>query len=77
MATKFELRPFFWSSPNFGQKIGLNLSEDLLFFGLHLILGKILPKFSEFSALPPFQNPAYATNWGGYIPSGFGTPPVR
>ena len=28
-----------WSSPNSGQKIGLNLREDL-FFGLHLILGK-------------------------------------
>ena len=37
--TKFEKRLFFWSSPNFGQKIGLNLSEDL-FFGLHLILGE-------------------------------------
>ena len=30
---------FFWFSPNFGQKMGLNLSEDL-FFGFHLILGK-------------------------------------
>ena len=29
----------FCSSPFFGQKIGLNLSEDL-FFALHLILGK-------------------------------------
>ena len=30
----------FLPAPNFGQKIGLNLSEDLFFFGLHLILGK-------------------------------------
>ena len=34
---------FFWSSPNFGQKIGPILSEDLLFFfGLHLILRTFL-----------------------------------
>ena len=32
---------FFCSSPDFGQKIGLNFKEDLLFFALHLILGKI------------------------------------
>ena len=32
--------PFFCSSPNFGQNIRLNLSEDL-FFALHQILGKI------------------------------------
>ena len=39
---KFERRPFFCSSPNFGQKLGPNLSEDLFliyFFVLHLILG--------------------------------------
>ena len=29
---KFQQRPFFWSSPNFGQKIGLNISEDFFFF---------------------------------------------
>ena len=32
--SKFEWRPFFWSSPNFGQNSGPNLSEDLFFFGL-------------------------------------------
>ena len=32
---------FFCSSPNFGRKIGPNLSEDLfLFFAFHLILGE-------------------------------------
>ena len=33
---------FFWSSLNYGQKMGLIFSEDLFFgfFGLHLILGK-------------------------------------
>ena len=67
-------RPFFWSSPNFGPKTGLNLSEDLFFFGLHLILGMktdlvlswkifilifITLKFSEFPALPPYCSPVY------------------
>ena len=33
------MKTFFWFSPNFGQKMGLNFSEDL-FFDLHLILGK-------------------------------------
>ena len=36
---------FFWSSPNFGPKTGLNLSEDL-FFNLHLILGRKTDWFS-------------------------------
>ena len=67
---------FFWSSPDFGQKIGRNLSEDLFFwsstdfgqkFGLILgeiifILNFVLLKFFEFSGSPPpLQNPAYAT----------------
>ena len=58
---------FFWP------KTGLNLSEDLFFVGLHLILGRkadlvlgwkifivifIILKFSEFPA-PLFENPAY------------------
>ena len=57
---------FFWPSRNFGPKTGLNLSENLFFFGLHLSLGRkmdlvlgwkifilvfIIFKFSEF--LPP------------------------
>ena len=25
------MEAFFWSSPNFGQKVGLNFSEDLFF----------------------------------------------
>ena len=55
----------FWPAPNFGQKIGLDLSEDL-FFGLQLILGEkifiliFVFKFSEFPG-PPFQNAAYVT----------------
>ena len=68
-------RPFLWPSRNFGPKTGLNLSEDL-FFGLHLILGRktnlvlgrkifiwssLLSNFLNFLALPPFENPAYAT----------------
>ena len=65
-------RPFFWSSPNFGPKSGLNLSEDL-FFGLHRIMGrkrtdfgwKNFYKFSDFPGPPsPFENPAYATVQG-------------
>ena len=59
----------FWPFPNFGPKTGLNLSQDLFFFGLHLILdrktglilgGKIfilifvILKFSEFPAPPLF-----------------------
>ena len=66
----------FWPAPNFGQKIGLNLREDL-FFGFQLILDRkialilgekifilifVLFKFSEFLP-PPFQNSAYATGW--------------
>ena len=58
---------FFWSSPNFGRKTRLNLSEDL-FFGLHLtfdrknglivgvkvfILDFLILRFSE-SPGPPF-----------------------
>ena len=65
-------------SLNFGRKIGPNLSEDLFFyfrsspnFGrkIGLILGGTISdsdfallKFSEVSAHPPFQNPAYATD---------------
>ena len=30
----------FWPAVNFGQIMGLNLSEDLFFFALHLTLGK-------------------------------------
>ena len=45
---------FFCSSPNFGQKIGLILSE-MMFFPTFVLF-----KFSEVPA-PPFQNPAYAT----------------
>ena len=39
--TKIEWRPFFRSSPNFGQKIGPNLNEDFffVFFAPRLILG--------------------------------------
>ena len=66
----------FWPAPNFGQIMGLNLSEDLFFFALHLILGKksdlfwveqvlilifVLLKFFKVPA-PSFQNPAYATD---------------
>ena len=67
--TKFEWRPFFFCSlPDFGRKMGRNLSEDL-FFALHLILGEkwdeiwvwqfqiliyVPLKFSEVSA-PPFK----------------------
>ena len=29
--TKGRQRPFFWPAPNFGQNLGLNLSEDLFF----------------------------------------------
>ena len=48
---------FFCSTPNFGQKIGLNLSEDLFFFGL--ISGRTIsysvPSFSQCfrSSCPP------------------------
>ena len=31
---------FLGLSPNFGPKTGLNLSEDLFFFDIHLILGR-------------------------------------
>ena len=67
---------FFWSSPNFGPKSGLNLSEDLFLFlsslnvgqenGL-ILGGKFLTNFLIFLAPapppppPPFENPAYAT----------------
>ena len=63
---------FFWSSPNFRRKTGLNLSEDL-FFRLHLILGRKTDlcsawrdffsglHYSQISCPPPFENPAYAT----------------
>ena len=69
---------FFCSSPDFGQNMGRNLSEDLIFicsspdFGRKM--GRNLSvtisnsdlyvplKFSEVSA-PPFQNPAYATGY--------------
>ena len=65
----------FRSSPNFVQKIGPNLSEDLFFWSLPnfgqkngLMLGEtifilifVLLKFSEVPGpYPPFQNPAYA-----------------
>ena len=58
---------FLWSSPNFGRKSELILSEDLFLFGVHLILdGKTGPilggksfivifvilKFFEFPGLP-------------------------
>ena len=65
----FEWRPFFFCSPpDFGRKTGWNLSEDLFFFALHLILGEtwdeiwawqfqiliyVPLKFSEVSAPPP------------------------
>ena len=73
-----ERRPFFWPSPNFGPKTGLNLSDDHFFFGLHLILCIktdlvlgwkifilifIILKFSEFPGPPPFENPVYATDY--------------
>ena len=32
----FRWRPFFWSSPEIGQKKRPNLGEDLFLFGLHL-----------------------------------------
>ena len=64
---------FFWSSPNFGPKAGLNLNGDLsIFFGLHLILGPKtgLNLSGEFFLLVfiilkfpgpiSFKNPAYA-----------------
>ena len=66
-------------SPDIGRKMGRNESEDLFFFALHLILGEkwneilvsqfqiliyVPLKFSEVSSPPPpFQNPAYATEW--------------
>ena len=42
--TKFQRRPFFWSSPNFGQKIGLNISEDLFFFFFFFLVFSLVPK---------------------------------
>ena len=71
----------FWSSPNFGPKTGLNLSEDV-FFGRHLNLGRktdlvlgwkifilvfIILKFSEFPAPSPFENPANATGYDIFV----------
>ena len=67
------MKTFFCSSPNFEQKIGLNLSEDLFFcsspnFGQKIVLisggtisySVLFSNFLKFLA-PPFQNPAYAT----------------
>ena len=62
----------------FGWKIGPNLSEDLFFFALYLILGEKSDWAGQFDSdlcsshifwtfwppPPPFQNPAYAT---GYV----------
>ena len=44
---------FFWSSPNFGPKTGLNLSEEFFFWSL---------LYSN-SPLPPFENPAFASGY--------------
>ena len=41
------LKPFFWSSPEFGEKVFTIFGEDF-FFGLHLNSGKkIVPFFGE------------------------------
>ena len=40
LSTQMVGETFVLPAPNFGQNIGLNLSEDLFFFGLYLILGK-------------------------------------
>ena len=68
-------------SPDIGQKMGRNLSEDL-FFALHLIFGKKWDKIwvwrFQISNLcssqifwsfwpPPFQNPAYATGSRSWV----------
>ena len=65
----------FWSSPNFGPKTGLNLSEDLFFFwsspnfgqknGLGFGLENFHSGFHYFQIfwLPPFENPAYTTDY--------------
>ena len=52
-----------WTAPNFGQKIGLNLSE-YLFFGFHLILGEtifilifVILKISKVPAPPLLPSP--------------------
>ena len=75
---KFEWRPlFFCSSPNFGQKMGRNLSEDFLFLLFTWFWAKngtkfecdyfkfwsmFLSYFLKFLPPPSFQNPAYATD---------------
>ena len=75
--TKFEWRPFSCSSPDFGRKMGRNLSEDLFFLLFTWFWAKdrtkfegdnfkfwsmFLSNFLKFPA-PPFQNPAYATGF--------------
>ena len=62
---------FVWSLPKFGKKNGLNLNEDLFlwsscFWSISFPFGFYLPfHISGYApALPPFENPAYATGTG-------------
>ena len=74
--TKFEWRPFFLLFTWFWAKNGTKFEWRPFFFALHLFWGKkwdeiwvwqfqiliyVFLKFSEVSAPPPFQYPAYAT----------------
>ena len=54
--TKFEWRLFFCSSPDFGRKMGRNLSVTIS--NSDLCSSQV---FWSFWPPPPFQNPAYAT----------------